>query len=415
VSERHVESKFEGPKFRIISWPAVAVALVIIAGGTAALMVWLLRVAGADPGRQLDAVKTAFTVGLAAGGTLALLLATRRQWLQERERIHTEFVAADTADRAERVAAATERDATERRMTELYVKASDQLGSEKAAVRLAGLFALERLGQNNPGQRKVVVKVITSYLRMPLPRVRAGEESDDGPAPKTADSVEMIQEVEVRKAAQQIIADHLGSDRVADSRWQEIDFIDLSGAHLFDFSLSDCHVRSIQMNGAVFEGETLFRNFHCTLMFAASTVFKGFADFRGAVFEGHAWISWAKFEGGARFNSDDFFAGAQFKQFVSFQHTRFAERTDFSGARFSAGVNFSGAEFNGDPRAIGLGDAVVEDPDARSPEVGSAPSVWPEGWTVKSRSDGSAHLIQKRIRAGRNRNSGPPESAGKSA
>jgi hypothetical protein len=390
VSERHVESKFEGPKFRIISWPAVAVALVIIAGGTAALMVWLLRVAGADPGRQLDAVKTAFTVGLAAGGTLALLLATRRQWLQERERIHTEFVAADTADRAERVAAATERDATERRMTELYVKASDQLGSEKAAVRLAGLFALERLGQNNPGQRKVVVKVITSYLRMPLPRVRAGEESDDGPAPKTADSVEMIQEV-------------------------EIDFIDLSGAHLFDFSLSDCHVRSIQMNGAVFEGETLFRNFHCTLMFAASTVFKGFADFRGAVFEGHAWISWAKFEGGARFNSDDFFAGAQFKQFVSFQHTRFAERTDFSGARFSAGVNFSGAEFNGDPRAIGLGDAVVEDPDARSPEVGSAPSVWPEGWTVKSRSDGSAHLIQKRIRAGRNRNSGPPESAGKSA
>jgi hypothetical protein len=359
-------------------------------------MVWLLGVAGADPGRRLDAVKTAFTVGLAAGGTLALLLAARRQWLQERERIHAEFVAADTADRAERVAAATERDATERRMTELYVKASDQLGSEKAAVRLAGLFALERLGQDNPGQRQVVVKVITSYLRMPLPWTEVNGKSDGGSARGTADSVEILQEVEVRKAAQQIIADHLGRRRVEGARWQEIDFVDLSGAHLFDFSLSDCHVSSVQMNGAVFDGETLFCNFQCDLMFAASTVFKGFVDFRGAVFENDAWLSWARFEGGARFNADAFFAGAHFKKYVSFQHSWFAEHTNFSCATFSAGVNFSGAEFNGDRRTAGLGEVVIEDPDARSPEVGSAPSVWPEGWTLKSRSDGSAYLAQRR-------------------
>jgi uncharacterized protein YjbI with pentapeptide repeats len=352
--------------------------LAIIAGGTAVLMVWLLGVAGADPGRRLDAVKTTFTVGLAAGGTLALLLAARRQWLQERERIHAEFVAADTADRAERVAAATERDATERRMTELYVKASDQLGSEKAAVRLAGLFALERLGQDNPGQRQVVVKVITSYLRMPLPQAAVDGKSDVESVQGTAESVEMLQEVEVRKAAQQIIADHLGHLRVDGARWQEIDFIDLSGARLFDFSLSDCHVSSIQMNRAVFEGETLFRNFHCDRMFAASTIFKGFVDFRGAVLESHAWLSWTRFEGGAFFNADEFFAGTHFKEYVSFQHTWFAERTNFSRATFSAGVNFSGAEFNGDRRTTGLGEVVVEDPDARSPEVGSAPSVWPE-------------------------------------
>jgi hypothetical protein len=208
VSERHVENKFEGPKFRTISWPEVAAALATIAGGTAVLMIWLLAWRGRS-WPALDAVRTAFTVGLAAGGTLALLLAARRQWLQERERMHAEFVAADTADRAERIATATERDATEWRMTELYVKASDQLGSAKAAVRLVGLFALERLGRDNPGQRQVVVKVITAYLRMPLSPAELDQKSDDRSMQEAADSLERLQEVEVRKAAQQILADHL--------------------------------------------------------------------------------------------------------------------------------------------------------------------------------------------------------------
>jgi hypothetical protein len=58
-------------------------------------------------------------------------------------------------------------DATERRVTELYTKAADQLGSDKAPVRLAGLYALERLAQDSPGQRQTIVNVICAYLQMP--------------------------------------------------------------------------------------------------------------------------------------------------------------------------------------------------------------------------------------------------------
>lgn len=61
-----------------------------------------------------------------------------------------------------------ESDATEKNVTELYTKAADQLGSEQAAVRLAGLYALERLAHNNPGQRQSIVNVICAYLRMPF-------------------------------------------------------------------------------------------------------------------------------------------------------------------------------------------------------------------------------------------------------
>ena len=39
--------------------------------------------------------------------------------------------------------ALTDRDATERRMAELYTRAAEQLGNDKAPVRLGGLYALE--------------------------------------------------------------------------------------------------------------------------------------------------------------------------------------------------------------------------------------------------------------------------------
>jgi hypothetical protein len=82
-------------------------------------------------------------------------------------------------------------DATERRVTELYTKAADQLGSDKAPVRLAGLYALERLAQDNPSQRPTIVNVICSYLQMPYtppgatpvePSADDGRSSEDGTA-----------------------------------------------------------------------------------------------------------------------------------------------------------------------------------------------------------------------------------------
>lgn len=108
---------------------------------------------------QIDLVKTALSVGAGTGGVVALIMAGRRQWSTEE------------ANRA------ATHDATERRVTELYTKAADQLGSDKAPVRMAGLYALERLAQDNPDQRQTIVNVICAYLRIPfepprLPPVR---------------------------------------------------------------------------------------------------------------------------------------------------------------------------------------------------------------------------------------------------
>ena len=98
---------------------------------------------------QLDVIRTAGTLVIGIGGAVALLLTARRQRYTELALVHTD------------------RDATERRITELYTKAADQLGSDKAPVRLAGLYALERLAQNAPDQRQTIGDVICAYLRMP--------------------------------------------------------------------------------------------------------------------------------------------------------------------------------------------------------------------------------------------------------
>jgi hypothetical protein len=135
-------------------WMLAAAAAVVITA--VAVIIWLYAIAGhAKPGTdqanaRLDAVRTGLAAGAGAGAAVGLMLAFRRQHHQE--------IATDLTDR----------DATERRITELYTKAVEQLGSDKAPVRLGGLYALERLAQDNSAHRQTIVNVICAYLRMPF-------------------------------------------------------------------------------------------------------------------------------------------------------------------------------------------------------------------------------------------------------
>jgi len=75
-------------------------------------------------GAELDAIRTASAITVAAGGAAALLLAARRQQSTEQTLEHER------------------ENAAEQRITELYTRAVDQLGAEKAPgpARGAGLL-----------------------------------------------------------------------------------------------------------------------------------------------------------------------------------------------------------------------------------------------------------------------------------
>lgn len=306
--------------------------------GTVAVVV-LLRVYGhGEASDQLDAIRTAGTIVVGTGGAAALLLVARRQRATEL-----------TLDHQREVARSADADATERRITDLYTKAVEQLGSEKAPVRLGGLYALERLAQDNPRQRQTIVNVLCAYLRMPY--TLPGDPPDDDADDKLITAHhERVQEREVRLAAQYILAHHLRPEGDPDGPlndedslddeplnifWANIDLI-LTGATLIDLNLSHCTIRTAGFEEASFTGDAYFYN----------TTFTRHAWFIRATFTGDAHFEDANFIREARFDDATFTGGASFGRttfnFADFREAIFTGDAHFNGAAFDAAL-FDGA------------------------------------------------------------------------
>ena len=253
----------------IVLW---GVGLVTVAAAAAAVLLSLLGGGTPADSARLDALRTAASIVVGTGGAAALLLAARRQrW-------------------AELDLEQKEHDATERRVTEMYSKAADQLGSDKAPVRLAGLYALERLAQSHRPQRQTIVNVLCAYLRMPFNPGRRG----------------VAEELQVRKTAQRILMLHLRCPGTEGDGmfWPDID-LDLSGATLVSLSLTHCEIRSIVCFDARFVELASFRGteFRTKADFNRAT-FAGRVDFRGTVFGGERdSFNGAAFEGPVDFGT----------------------------------------------------------------------------------------------------------------
>ncbi|MGW4963567.1 pentapeptide repeat-containing protein [Nonomuraea sp. NPDC004186] len=335
---------------RSMWWWTLPAALLIgaAAWGTTA---WLLQDLYTVPvsGRvsaRIEATRTALAA--AAGvGAATLLLAVRRQRHQELTAAHTTH------------------DAAERRVTELYGKAAEQLGNDQAPVRLAGLYALERLAQDTPTLRQTIVDVICAYLRMPFvpPPGQNPDQSADEPAvPRAAIAGvsapaagrDPLEERQVRLTAQRILTAHLRHDEPPPHHrwwqrrppapnprhWPDIT-LDLTGAILIDLDLSYCRV-----DDALFEGATFTRG----------------ARFDRATFTGEVSFEEATFNVGSRFDG-----------------VVFAGNALFSGATFIGHALFDGA--------TGLEMAVLEDVRV-APAAEGVRQRWPPPWRVEETADG---------------------------
>jgi pentapeptide repeat protein len=354
-------SQSDGTAGRVLSNRVIAVSavlLTILAGGLAWLLLGRFGDGSAANNARLDGIRTVGTIVLGAGGGMALLLAARRQQTAEQDLVHksrvqahAERIAAETQAHQSRVARAAEIDAAERRITDLYDKAVEKLGSEKAAVRFGGLYALERLAQHTPNQQAAVTKVLCAYLRMPY--LPPGEDPGLDAEEETRLRYERRREEQgVRLAVQRMLANHLRAgddpDNPLETFWAAAE-IDLSGATLIGLNFNNCTLPC----DAEFQGAT----------------FVGFAAFVGVTFRGGAEFDDVRFLGDALFESAIFageatFGSAIFSRYPGFERTIFAGVAGFDRTTFHADTAFYGAEFLGDVYFLGTvfaGRAMFDD------------------------------------------------------
>lgn len=352
--------------------------MLLLVGGIAVwLLLWNFGSGTAEARTKLEAIRVAASIVVGTGGAAALLLAARKQRSTELELEQKAQGAADTKAHQDRVAAANEHDAIERRVTELYGQAIELLGHDEAPVRLGALYALARLAHDNPTQRQTIVNVLCAYLRMPAPAASPGSAQSEADTPATSPARPDAEEQQVRLTAQRILLEHLrpqlngGGEPTNEGFWPEIS-LDLTGATLHDWDFKQCHVHDAGFDGARFHGIT---------------------GFRGARFHGNAQFVDARFYRKVRFDRAQFhgesgFSGAWFHGEVRFDGAQFHDHAWFSGAWFHGPSRFVGVWFHSQawfPRAQFCGWVQFHRARARLDltEYQKFGCRWPASWTVR--------------------------------
>ncbi|MCO6010048.1 pentapeptide repeat-containing protein [Actinoallomurus purpureus] len=303
-------------------WRWVWSALVTggVAGGISTATLW-----GKDVSEHSAAMEVGMKVAAAVLAILATFIAVHRLRLSQKE--HARQVAADQNAKL---------DAIERRITELSAKASEQLGSDKATVQIGGLTDLERLAQNYPSLRQVAVDRICAYLQMPIPLASLEEtqvstaspmEILSDPVRVASVSPEAQREIRVRLTAQRILARHLRRSS-SETFWPNMS-IDLSGAVLIDFDMSEAYIDSADFRYVNFVGQTTFNR----------GVFAQVADFSYSTFYG--WVDFTQ----ASFDENAGFEKSEFRQSAAFDYTEFGKIAYFQGAKFCGGSTFGNTSF----------------------------------------------------------------------
>ncbi|MDF9801486.1 pentapeptide repeat-containing protein [Streptomyces anulatus] len=221
---------------------------VLAAGGTLYGLVVLLDFQKIDTTANLDAktlfdlVKLSFGVVAGAGALVALVVAYRRQRVDE---------------------AGAHREAT-RLHTERFSQAVDKLGSDSPAVRLGGVHALAGLADDAPDDslRQTCIDVLCAYLQLPFT-------PDPGTDPAHQEEHHRYLAFrKVRHTILRLIGDHYRRPKGTHRSWQGCD-LDLTGVTIdgdMDFA------------GAMFSGGTT--------SFAGATFSSGDVYFNNATFSG---------------------------------------------------------------------------------------------------------------------------------
>ena len=275
-----------------------------------------------------------------------------------------------------------------------YTTAIEQLSSDKASIRLGGVYALvglvdewladDKTIPNIEERRKegqVIINNLCAYIRSPFLLAERAKQLD---APYAKDlqknfggdiekfnedkqyfaqeKAALEEERQVRQSIIKEMREHLSKNYSKSGPWSDFDY-DFSDAHFFypvNFNDSYFGTSIVNFSGATFtQADFIGVTFAWTNFIGVTFAWANFsratftqdanffevtfterADFSEAEFNGNADLSEAEFNG----NAD--FSWAKFTGYANLSETKFTQDADFSAAEFIE-ASFSAAKFNG--------------------------------------------------------------------
>src|SRR6266404_28227 len=154
-----------------------------------------------------------------------------------------------TAFNSLKISQETLRASEEARLTERFANAIDQMGSEKAEVRLGAIYSLERIAQQSKTHHWPIMEILSAYLRHKSPREN---ESSAEAVPQYTTEVQAICKIIKRRRTE-----HEEAGQYFDLGGTYIGKVDLSGAKLRRANLLGCDLHAAKLNGADLEGADL--------------------------------------------------------------------------------------------------------------------------------------------------------------
>ena len=255
-----------------------------------------------------------------------------------------------------------------------YTTAIEQLSSDKASIRLGGVYALAGLAdewltdeetlltkKERHKEGQAIITTLCSYIRSSFNLASKAEVLTKDEAPGNyeggdqqfiKDQARLREEQKMRQTILSEIKNRIDTtiqrkdtqQKFPENSWSNFDY-DFSHAHLFyPINFIDSYFGA----SSKFSGVTFSKNAD----FSGAKFTKG-ADFSGAKFTGFAgffgteFTKNAGFSGSADFSGSANFIGAEFTGFANFIGAEFTGLANFSWVEFTKGTDFSGAKFTG--------------------------------------------------------------------
>ena len=290
---------------------------------------------------------------LATGGLIALIALgeTRRKNDNDKLKNDREHLRQVRADRRER-----------------YTKAVEQLGDEKAPIRMGGVYTLVGLVdewledesiekyEDKLKEGQVIINNLCAYIRSPFTLTsHYNELSNPTPTPEGiykdkkekfyADKATLDSESDVRLSIIKEIHDRIqGPDKNTPGAWSDFEY-DFSGSTFFyPIDLTNSYyAKPINFSGSTY---TSWADF-------SGSTYKGEAYFGGSIYKGRAVFSGSTYKGEAYFRNstykgEAYFRNSTYKGRAVFSDSTYTSWAVFSDSTYTSWAYFSGSTYKGE-------------------------------------------------------------------